>query len=88
MIVHELVTNAGKYGSLSVPGGYLDIAWRDHGGPIEFSWREHGGPAVVEPKARRGFGLRLVERETTGVGGKADLKFDPGGVRVDLRFPN
>ena len=64
LALHELATNATKYGALSVPGGKVDVAWsvtRDGGGPVlHFSWREQGGPEVSTP-TRRGFGSRLIE---------------------------
>lgn len=65
LAVHELVTNAIKYGALSNDKGRIDIAWQldeqapDH--PFVLTWREHGGPPVTPP-TRRGFGSRLIER--------------------------
>lgn len=79
MVLHELATNAVKYGSLSEPGGSVAIRWRcdeqDNGIDLELSWEEQGGPPVLPP-ARQGFGLRLVERQI-------GLEFQ-GGATVDF----
>jgi two-component sensor histidine kinase len=59
--VQELSTNAAKYGSLSVPNGTLEVAWRrEADGDIALDWIERGGPPVVKP-GRRGFGSRLIQ---------------------------
>lgn len=64
LALHELATNATKYGALSVPGGKVDVTWSvtpDDGGRwLRFAWREQGGPLVSAP-TRRGFGSRLIE---------------------------
>ena len=63
MALHELATNAAKYGALSITAGQVAISARiasDDGGRLRINWREHGGPPVGEP-ARRGFGTRLIE---------------------------
>ncbi len=64
LALHELATNATKYGALSVPGGTIDVSW-DCTAPgtdvmLRFTWREYGGPTVSVP-SRRGFGSRLIE---------------------------
>lgn len=85
MLVHELCTNAIKYGALSVEDGHVAIDWRvDPNGEARshliIEWRETGGPPVVEP-ATRGFGSRLIEQGfVTEHEGKALLSFDPEGV--------
>ncbi|MBL6079968.1 hypothetical protein JMJ56_18260 [Belnapia sp. T18] len=60
MVLHELATNAAKYGALSVPGGRLEVSWRRDppAGPLRLRWQEHDGP----PAPRRGFGSTLIER--------------------------
>lgn len=64
LALHELATNATKYGALSVPEGKVDVAWNvtpgDEGPLLAFCWRESGGPDV-SPPSRRGFGSRLIE---------------------------
>jgi PAS domain S-box-containing protein len=84
LIVHELATNAAKYGALSTPGGAVDIAWSEQHGngepSLALTWTERGGPPVVAP-ARRGFGTRLIERGLSGqVGGITTLAYEPDGL--------
>ena len=64
LIMHELATNAAKYGALSVPGGRVDISWKiagDTPSHLELIWAEHGGPKI-ESLAKPGFGMELIER--------------------------
>lgn len=84
MAVHELATNALKYGALSVGTGQVTVCWRIEQvsgvGRLCIEWRERGGPPVTLPK-QRGFGSRLVERGlAVELGGKADITFEPEGV--------
>ncbi|MEP3301917.1 MAG: sensor histidine kinase, partial [Roseibium sp.] len=66
MLVHELSTNAVKYGALSNESGNVVIDWREEpDGNLKFTWRETGGPSVVEPD-RKGFGSRLIESIVSG----------------------
>ncbi len=91
MAVHELAANALRHGALSVPGGRVSIACRtaaDGGGAPVVEWVERGGPPVAGPPARRGFGLRLLERGLAAqAGAAADLRFEPEGLRCTLRLP-
>ena len=85
MILHELATNAVKYGSLSVPEGRVDIVWTLLAdGMVEVTWRESGGPSVTPP-TREGGGTALIhgliEYE---LGGKAEFIFEPTGLTVKL----
>ncbi|WP_323763592.1 HWE histidine kinase domain-containing protein [Marinovum sp.] len=66
LVVHELATNAAKYGALSVPEGRLSIVWREDAGQFRLSWRETGGPASEWPPQRQGFGSRLISMTVTG----------------------
>ena len=91
MAVHELVTNAVKYGALSVPSGRVDISWRiqasEAGPKMTLEWTEKGGPIVAAP-GRRGFGSQLIERGLAGqLGGEAELMFEPGGLRCRITSP-
>lgn len=83
MALHELGTNASKYGALSVPEGKVSIAWRPGGEDGEYLlvWSESGGPPVAEPM-RRGMGSRLL-RPSGGVR-KVDLRFVPDGVVCEM----
>ena len=91
LMVHELATNAAKYGALSTPGGHVTLSWRVDGSDgdemVHLTWREEGGPPVVAP-TRRGFGSRLIERGLAGaVGGHVELRYEPEGVCCTLSAP-
>jgi two-component sensor histidine kinase len=86
LVVHELATNAAKYGALSTEGGCVDIAWREENGKIAIDWVESGGPAVIPP-GKRSFGSSLIERSLVVLGGTADLQFPPSGVICRIRAP-
>jgi len=91
MILHELATNAAKYGALSTPNGTLDVNWQreDSGGQpqIRLRWIEAGGPPVKTP-SRRGFGSELIERSTTHeLHGQATLDYREEGLHGELTFP-
>jgi PAS domain S-box-containing protein len=92
MAVHELTTNAAKYGALSVPGGRIEIQWQpvrtDNFPPIlRFDWREHGGPLVTDP-AERGFGSKLIEGSIAAeLGGRARLVFERQGLHCEIEIP-
>src|SRR4029078_2158139 len=82
--LHELATNASKYGALSVPAGKVDIEWtREAGGPAErnlrLTWRESGGPPVTAPN-QKGFGCFVLERVTVNALGEGKLEFNPDGL--------
>ena len=91
LILHELATNAAKYGALSVPTGKLEVTWRrdgqDDGSMVRVQWHETGGPGVGPP-GRQGFGTKLIERSTRHeLKGVARLEYAPEGVRCELIFP-
>lgn len=82
--LHELATNAVKYGSLSVPEGSVEIVWSQDKGCFTLDWRERGGPPVAQP-ARTGFGSRLLGGALLqGKGGETSLSFAPDGVHFHL----
>lgn len=88
MVLHELATNASKYGALSVPSGKVAISWRllDGRRRLELTWLERGGPAVA-PGGARGFGTTLIERVVRfDLDGEAELAFEPEGVHCVLAF--
>jgi len=92
MILHELVTNAAKYGALSTPAGLVSIAWQigDPGKDqkITIDWIESDGPPV-EPPSRRGQGTRFIDRSTAyELDGKSSVVFEPDGLRATLVFPS
>jgi two-component sensor histidine kinase len=87
MGLHELATNAAKYGPLSTPEGRIEVAWdRDENGARHIRWQEHGGPPVTPP-ARKGFGLSVLELTLRGVGGRTRLHWRPGGLVCEFDLP-
>jgi PAS domain S-box-containing protein len=87
LALHELATNAGKYGALSVETGRVDVGWQLDGNMFAMSWSECNGPPVFPPK-RRGFGSTVVDpmvRQT--VNGEVHLDFIPAGVAWNLTCP-
>jgi PAS domain S-box-containing protein len=84
LALHELGTNAAKYGALSADGGRVSVAWRSEGDRLLIEWKEEGGPPVAPP-GRRGFGTRLIEQGLgADLGGKARLTFEPDGLRCAI----
>ncbi|WP_066800614.1 HWE histidine kinase domain-containing protein [Sphingomonas soli] len=88
LVIHELVTNSAKYGSLSVASGRVDIGWaRNAAGDLEVDWREQQGPEVKVP-TRKGFGTTIIGRSVPyDLGGEADIAFHPDGVHAHFRIP-
>jgi two-component sensor histidine kinase len=86
LALHELATNASKYGALSAESGWIEIAWTSGDG-FGLLWREHNGPPVTAP-SRRGFGTSLITRNlASAFGGEVDLDFDAAGLVCRLRAP-
>lgn len=87
LVLHELTTNAAKYGALSRPEGRVAVSWEIDATGLALDWRERGGPAVTPP-TRRGFGSTLITASLAGgVGGSADLRFERSGVTCAVRVP-
>jgi two-component sensor histidine kinase len=89
--LHELATNAAKYGALSWPDGRIALRCElSVEGAATIYWVERGGPRIDGPPARRGFGTRLLERAITqdlGPGSLVELLFEPEGLRAVIRLP-
>jgi light-regulated signal transduction histidine kinase (bacteriophytochrome)/CheY-like chemotaxis protein len=87
LVIHELVTNSTKYGSLS-GDGEVHIDWsRDHAGDLVLIWQEVGGPPVSPPK-RKGFGTTIVNRSVPyDLGGRASIDYAADGVRAEFVIP-
>ncbi|MCJ2019495.1 GAF domain-containing protein [Methylobacterium sp. E-065] len=88
LVIHELATNAVKYGALSTADGYVQVRWSieptDMRATLHLRWSEHGGPPVTPPQ-RRGFGSRLIERGLAGsIGGEVALSYPPEGVVCEV----
>lgn len=88
LVLHELVTNSAKYGSLSVPHGTVVLDWaRGERGDLDMHWREIGGPPV-SPPTRKGFGTTIIERSVPyDLGGEATTRYEPAGFEADFRIP-
>jgi two-component sensor histidine kinase len=90
LVLHELATNAAKYGALQKPGGFVsvDCSVRSNDGrELHLHWAETGGPPVGSP-VRRGFGLELIERSVAhGLGGQAVLDYRVEGLSCDITVP-
>jgi PAS domain S-box-containing protein len=91
MAVHELTTNAAKYGALSVPNGTVHIHWQplEDGGRrrLYIEWIERGGPEVRRPK-QTGFGAKLIEHSIAAeLSGKVGLIYAPEGLRCEISIP-
>lgn len=90
MAMHELATNASKYGALSAPGGQVSVVWTIAGEPstpLRLVWTERGGPPVAPP-TREGFGSFVIQR---GLAGKLArdirMNFEPEGLTVEIEVP-
>jgi PAS domain S-box-containing protein len=80
LALHELSTNASKYGALSNGEGRVRVSWQLEGSTLRLEWRETGGPPVAAPE-HRGFGLRMIERALAAdLGGSVRMDFEPAGL--------
>jgi two-component sensor histidine kinase len=87
MTVHELATNAAKYGALSVPEGCVEVTWsRSMGGTLVLWWTESGGPQVSRP-TRQGFGTDLTQRAIEGLNGKIRFDWRAEGLTCEIVVP-
>ncbi len=88
LVIHELMTNAAKYGALSGSRGNVTIEWRlRSAGDVELTWREAGGPPVVPP-TRRGFGTTIIKSSIPHeLGGTVTLDYAVSGVSATLTLP-
>lgn len=85
LLVHELVTNAAKYGSLSQLNGRVSVKWLECDDTIALSWTESGGPAIDLPK-RQGFGSQLVNACVKALAGSVQHHFAPDGFSCSITF--
>jgi two-component sensor histidine kinase/PAS domain-containing protein len=90
MVLHEMTTNAAKYGALSMRRGTIAITWQESGAiekAVELIWQERGGP-TVKSGASGGFGTRLIDHVIShDLDGSTQIDFDPAGVRWTIAFP-
>ncbi|THV17291.1 HWE histidine kinase domain-containing protein [Rhizobium rhizophilum] len=93
LILHELGTNAAKYGALSVPGGHVALNWSieasaDTGEQLVVIWRESGGPVPTPPLAGAGgFGSTLMKRVIAGVRGQTEMTYPETGAMIRMTLP-
>lgn len=85
LTLHELGTNAAKYGALSVPQGRIGLSWRLESGHLVLTWRETGGPAVTPPE-NSGFGTTLIGAAGGGDAGAVEVDWRPDGVVWTIRL--
>jgi two-component sensor histidine kinase len=88
MAIHELTTNAAKYGALADSSGRVAVAWTSQPDPagtrLRLVWHEQGGPSVAPPQ-KQGFGSRLLHRVlTTQLNADVNMEFQPEGLRVSI----
>ncbi len=88
LVLHELATNAAKYGALARDRGSVSVDWRQEGETLALQWRESGGPAIVAAPARQGFGSKLA-RDTIQrqLGGTLSLDWKAQGLAADFVLP-
>lgn len=86
LVIHELATNAHKYGAFANASGTVSLRWHLDGEVLAIEWSEHGGPPVSPPE-RRGFGSTLIEHSMAGDGARIASEFARGGVRWTLALP-
>lgn len=87
LVIHELTTNASKYGALSVQGGLVSVSWALTPEGLRIDWQEDGGPPVRTPE-RRGFGRTVIEQVIPfELGGQGSIEFAEAGVRSSLMVP-
>src|SRR5262249_41718963 len=87
LALHELATNAGKYGALSTDTGRVDVQWGADGDTFTMSWTERDGPPVSTPK-QRGFGTIVIEAMAEySVDGAVQLDYAPSGLTWRLTCP-
>lgn len=89
LVLHELATNAAKYGSLSVPSGRVRISWQveQENSWLRLKWVESSGP-TVNPPATTGYGTKLIQSAITyNLGGRVEQDYAAGGLKVEISFP-
>lgn len=88
LVVHELATNAAKYGALSTVDGYIYLECNERGDMLRITWREVGGPPIAQSPSRKGFGTRMVSRTVEAqLMGTITRDFASDGLLVSLEIP-
>jgi two-component system CheB/CheR fusion protein len=88
LLLHEIATNAAKYGALSSQDGYLDVSWCVAKDELQLKWQERGGPPVNGQPESEGFGTLLARLTVTGqLAGKISYDWNQEGLTVNLSAP-
>jgi PAS domain S-box-containing protein len=87
LLLHELATNAAKYGALSVDGGSVKVTAVLADGMLKLVWRESGGPGVAAPPVHKGFGVVVVDGSARQLGGRVERRWEAGGLVAELMVP-
>lgn len=87
LVLHELATNAAKYGALSSPEGRLIVKLVREDEIVTLHWVERGGPTIAEVPAQAGFGSKLEKAALNGLGATIERKWDPEGLSLSLVLP-
>jgi two-component sensor histidine kinase len=88
LVLHELTTNAAKYGALSNEVGVVDVSWQLHGNALQLTWTERGGPPVAGPPGGRGFGSVLLNNTVSSqLGGSLTYDWAPEGLQARISIP-
>ncbi|MGH6848011.1 MAG: PAS domain S-box protein [Methylocella sp.] len=88
LLLHEMATNAAKYGALSTESGHIDVSWSVWKDELLLAWREHGGPPLNEEPEKEGFGSLLARLTVTGqLAGKISRDWNRDGLTVNLSAP-
>lgn len=87
LVLHELTSNAVKYGALSEPGGKVELSWQSTDEGLNIHWLEKNGPRV-QPPEREGFGRSIIENAIPyEFNGRSIISFEPSGVKADILLP-
>jgi two-component sensor histidine kinase len=88
LVLHELATNAAKYGALKSEDGVVELSWRAEGEQLALDWSEHGGPPIAGPPEITGFGTRLSQSTIVGqLEGELSYNWRPEGLSVAMKLP-
>ena len=88
LALHELATNAAKYGALSLPSGKVEVAWESRGDSLDLRWSETGGPAIAH-SGEGGFGIRVIKASVERqLGGTVELDWRPEGLICTMLIPH
>jgi two-component sensor histidine kinase len=87
LAIHELCTNAAKYGAFATPNGRVDVQWATEGATLNLRWQESGGEPV-SPPTHRGFGSRILQQMIgRQAGGSVELDFATDGLLCRIKLP-